>query len=88
MRRGFLDHRDPSSLFRSHIFKMTTQVQCFRRHMQKRMLRASVMARKQSRPWRETLEGRGFDFVLCDLELLELFRLATSLADPSELSVG
>lgn len=42
MRRGFLDHRDPSSLFRLHIFKMTTQAQCFRRHMQKRMLRASV----------------------------------------------
>ena len=47
-----------------------------------------VMARKQSRPWREALEGRGFDFVLCDLELLELCRSATSLADPSELSVG
>lgn len=47
-----------------------------------------VTARKQSRPWREVLEGRGFDFVLWDLELLELYRLAPSLADPSELSVG
>lgn len=47
-----------------------------------------VMARKQSRPWREVLEGRGYDFVLWDLELLELYILAPSLADPRELSVG
>ena len=46
------------------------------------------MARKQSRPWREVLEGRGYDFVLWDLELLELYILAPSLADPRELSVG
>ena len=92
MKRGFLDHRDPSCLFRSRIFKMTARLSasegvCKKGCWEYQRPPQSV-ARKQSRSWREALEGTGLDFALRGCELLELYRLATSLADPSKLSVG
>lgn len=92
MKRSYLDHRDPSCLFRSHIFKMTTRLSASEGVCKKGCWEHQCpplsMARKQSRSWREALEGRGSDSVLCDCELLELYGLATPPADPSKLSVG